>query len=86
MLDRSYLVESIEKLGNKWTSRTGSTKCVLEAKSVEISNEAVSGGTAECKRISPEVPLESDDGAGEHACPDEREGRLPSCKAGVKES
>lgn len=56
----------------------------LETELVEVSDEAVCRGT-ESERVSPEVPLEGNDGGGKHAGPDEGEGGLSASKTGVEE-
>lgn len=79
-----YLVEGIQQFRDQGTSLAGSTKHALETESVEVSDEAIGGGT-ESERVTPEVPLECDDGCGEHAGPDEGEGRLSPGEARVEE-
>lgn len=61
-----------------------STKHALETESREISNEATCSW-AKGERVAPEVPLECDDGTGEHASPDEGEGGLSAGEARVEE-
>ena len=80
----AYLIERIQQFRDQRTSLARSTKHALEAEPVEVSDEAIGGGT-ECERVAPEVPLECDDGGGKHAGPDEREGRLSAGKARVEE-
>lgn len=81
----AYLVERVEQFRNQRRSLTGSTEHALEAELVEVADEAVCGGT-KGERVTPEVPLESDDGGGEHAGPDEGEGRLSAGQTRVEES
>jgi hypothetical protein len=57
-----HLVEGEEEIGNESRSRTGDGECVHETEFVEVTNEAVGCGVAESQRVSPEVPLEADDG------------------------
>jgi hypothetical protein len=78
----AYLVEGVEKLGNQRGALAGGTKHTLETEPVEAADEAVGRGT-ESERVTPEVPLEGDDGSGEHAGPDEGEGRLSASKTRV---
>lgn len=56
----------------------------LETKLVEVADEAI-GRRAKGKRVTPEIPLESDDGCGEHADPDKGERRLSASKTRVEE-
>jgi hypothetical protein len=62
-----------------------SPKHALETKLVQIADEAAGTGT-EGERVSPEIPLECDDRAGEHAGPDEGQSGLSACETGVEES
>lgn len=52
----------------------------------EIPNVAAGTACAKGERITPEIPLEGDDGAGEHAGPDQREGRFPARETRVEEA
>ena len=81
----TYLVERVQELRNQGGSWAGSTKHTLETKLVEVANEAVCRG-AESKRVSPEVPLEGDDGSREHTRPDKRQSGLSARKTRVEES
>jgi len=56
-----HLVESEEKVGDKRRAGTGYGESVHETEFPEVADEAVGRGLAECKRVSPEVPLEADD-------------------------
>lgn len=56
-----------------------------EAELSEVAEEGVSG-PREGQRVSPEEPLESDDGHGEHGEEDELESRLSAREAAVEET
>ena len=53
---------------------------------LKIADEAVCGSRRESQRVSPEIPLEGDDGGREHTGPDEGEGGLSASETGVEES
>ncbi len=57
----------------------------MEAKVVQVADEAVGGGRAEGERVTPKVPLEHDDAEGHHAHPDHGQGRLSAGEARVEE-
>jgi hypothetical protein len=80
----TYLVERVQELRNQRRTLAGSTKHALETEPVEVANEAT-GSRAESKRVSPEVPLEGDNGGREHARPDQGKGGLSASKARVEE-
>lgn len=79
-----YLVERVQQLRNQRTTWAGSTKDTLKTELVKVSDETVCRG-AEGERVSPKVPLESNDGRGEHASPNKGESGLSSSKTGVEE-
>lgn len=80
----TYLVEGVEELRNQWGARAGVAEDALETKLIEVADEAV-GRRTKSQRVAPEVPLESDDGCGEHADPDEGERGLSARKTRVEE-
>jgi hypothetical protein len=79
-----YLVERVEKLRDERRSLARSTKNALETEPVEVANKATCTG-AESKRISPEVPLESDDRGRKHTRPDEGQSGLSARKTRIEE-
>jgi hypothetical protein len=81
---KAYLVERVEELRNQRGALAGSTKYTLESEPVKVADEAIGRG-AKSKRVSPEIPLECDDGGREHAGPDHGEGRLSARKTGIEE-
>jgi hypothetical protein len=81
---RAYLVERVQQFRDQGASRARSAQDALEAKLVEVADEAVCRG-AKGERVAPEVPLEGDDGGREHAGPDHGQGRLSAGKTRVQE-
>ena len=79
-----YLVERVQKLRDQRASRARSTEHALETELVKVSNKAICRRTKR-KRVSPEVPLEGDDGSRKHASPNEGQSRLSASKTRVKE-
>jgi hypothetical protein len=79
-----YLVERVEKLRDERRSLARSTKNALETEPVEVANKATCT-RAESKRISPEVPLESDDRGRKHTRPDEGQSGLSARKTRIEE-
>lgn len=53
---------------------------------IEIANETAFPLGREGQRVSPEIPLEGDDGEGAHADKDHAQGGLPSCQARVQKA
>jgi len=82
----AYLIESVEQIGNQRTTLTGVAKSFLETKLVKIADEWICSLVAESERITPEVPLECDDGSGSHADPDHGQGGLSAGETRVEES
>ena len=80
----SYLVERVEQLRNQRRSLARGTKNAFETEPVEVADESACTG-AESERISPEVPLESDDRGGKHTRPDEGQSGLSARETGVEE-
>ena len=78
------LVERVEKLRDKRRSLARSTKNTLETEPVEVADKATCTG-AESERISPEVPLESDDRGRKHTRPDEGQSGLSTRKTRIEE-
>lgn len=56
-----HLVESEEKVGDERRAGTGYSESVHKTEFPEVADESVCCSLAECKRVSPEVPLEADD-------------------------
>lgn len=79
---RAYLVERIQQFGNQRAAGAGMRKYTLQAKLIQVSDEAI-GGWTKSERVSPKVPLKGDDRGREHAGPDEGEGRLSASKTRV---
>lgn len=57
-----HLVEGEEKVGDEGGAGTGNGESVHETEFPEVADEAVGGGVAEGQRVSPEIPLEANDG------------------------
>lgn len=53
---------------------------------IEISDEAAGTLCGEGQRVTPKVPLESQDGEGSHARPDHAEGGFSTSQTGVEEA
>ena len=79
-----HLVERVQQLRDQRRTRAGSTKHALETKLVEVADEAVCRG-AERERVTPEVPLEGDDGGREHTRPNQGQSGLSARKTRVEE-
>jgi hypothetical protein len=82
----SYLVKSIQKVRNERGARRRSSQCLHETEFLEISNVSICRILAECQRVSPEIPLEGDDGQRHHTRPDQRQGRLSAGETRVEET
>lgn len=78
------LVERVEKLRDERRTLARSTKNTLETEPVEVADKATCTG-AESERISPEVPLESDDRGRKHTRPDEGQSGLSTRKTRIEE-
>ena len=81
-----YLVERVQKIGNERASGRRMTKCVLEPEFVQVSDESIGRGIAEGKRITPEIPLEGDDSARSHTCPNQGQSGLSASEARVEKT
>lgn len=61
MKSSTYLVEGIEEFRNQRGARRRRTKSLHETKLLQVTDEAVGREVRESQRVSPEIPLESDD-------------------------
>lgn len=82
----AYLVESIKQIRDERATRRRCTERLHQAKLLQVANETIRSVLAEGQRITPKVPLEGDDGTGEHAHPDHRQSRLSARKTRIQET
>ena len=57
-----YLIETVQQLRDQRRARTGCAEGIHETEMIEISNEAACTLGRESQRVTPEIPLERDDG------------------------
>ncbi|KAH0194436.1 hypothetical protein KCV03_g143, partial [Aureobasidium melanogenum] len=74
------LIEGIEEFGDERGARRRSTESLHETKLLQITDEAIGCVVRESQRVSPEVPLESDNRARCHTSPNHTESRFSSCQ------
>ena len=82
----SYLVKSIENVGNQWGTRTRVGQSLHQAKVAQITDVSVGRGRREGEGVAPEVPLESDDGQRSHTGSDHAQGGLSTGETRVEET
>ncbi len=82
----AYLVERVEEVRHERTALAGHAERLHQTELAQIADEGVAGVGAEGERVAPEVPLEGDDGHGEHAGPDHAQGRLSAGETGVEKA
>lgn len=69
-----HLVEGVKEGGDERRSDRGGAPDLHETKVLEITDEGVAGRLGEGERVTPEIPLEDDDGEGHHDDPEHGEG------------
>lgn len=84
--DSTYLVESVEEIGDQRATRARCAQCVHQSKLPQVANEAVGCILREAERVSPEVPLKRDDRARSHTGEYHAQSGLSSCQSRVQES
>lgn len=83
--EEHHLVERVQKSRDERRAGRGSSPDLHETEVTHITDEGVAGGGREGKRVSPEIPLEDDDGKGHHDDPEHGEGGLSAGETGVEE-
>ena len=79
------LVDSKQEIGNHGRANRWCSQDISEADILKITKE-LTRSVGESKRVTPEEPLEGDDGGGHDGEPDQGQRRLSPSQTGIEET